>query len=222
MIDNIKVNVKNILEGIPENIMLVAAVKTQSAEKIISAIDAGIKILGENYIQEAEEMFKVVGKRVKWHFIGHLQKNKIKKAVNIFDMIETVDSIELAKNLDNKCADINRIMPILIEVNSAKELNKSGVFPEKIIDLIREISVFKHIKIAGLMTMGPVTENTEEIRPYFKLVKNLFDEILALKIDNIEMRYLSMGMSDSYQIAIQEGANIVRIGTKIFGARLYK
>ena len=211
----IKNNIQNILGGLPGCVELVAATKSRSIEEILEAIDCGVKIIGENYVREAEEKFNIIGPKVKWHFIGRLQKNKVKKAVRVFDMIETVDSVEIAALIDKACAEIEKVMPVLIEVNSGKEENKSGVFPHGAENLIKDILGFKNIKPLGLMTMGPALKNPEDYRPYFKETKKLFDRI---KI-NHDIKYLSMGMSDSYQVAIQEGANFVRIGTAIFGAR---
>jgi pyridoxal phosphate enzyme (YggS family) len=151
--------------------------------------------------------------------IGHLQKNKVKKAVKMFDMIETIDSLELAQAVDKQCSVENKIMPVLIEINSGKESNKTGVLPENVEDLILKINNLSNLQIKGLMTMGPRFGNPEDARPYFIATKKTFDRIKALNIPNVEMKYLSMGMSNSYKIAIDEGANIVRIGTKLFGER---
>lgn len=215
----IKENVKKILDELPENVELVAAAKTRTPEEIREVIEAGIKIVGENYIQEAQKAFEAIGKRVKWHFIGHLQKNKVKKAVKIFDMIETVDSYPLAHEINERCKQIDKIMPILIEINSGKEEQKSGVFPEDALDLIKEISLLPQIKVMGLMTMGPRFGNPEDSRPYFIEMRKVFEKIKALNLPRVEMKYLSMGMTNSYQIAIEEKANIVRLGTLIFGER---
>ena len=215
----IEENVKKILDELPENVELVAAAKARTSEEIEEAIEAGIKIVGENYIQEAQRAWAVIGKKVKWHFIGHLQKNKVKKAVKIFDMIETVDSYDLAQEINKRCSQISKMMPVLIEVNSGKEKQKFGVFPEDVLNLIKEISDFSNIKVIGLMTMGPRFGNPEDSRPYFIETRKIFEKIKGLNLPNIEMRYLSMGMTNSYQIAIEEKANMVRIGTLIFGKR---
>ncbi len=215
----IKENVEKILRELPSGVMLVAAAKAKSVGEIKEAVDAGVKIIGQNYIQEAEKAFNEIGNKVKWHFIGHLQSNKLKKAVKIFDMIETLDSVSMADALDAQCSAQNKIMPVLIEINSACEEQKSGVLPQDTAGLIKEISSFKHIRIKGLMTMGPLAKTPEDIRPYFKETKKLFDEIRKNNLPNVDMEYLSMGMSDSYKIAIQEGANLVRIGSAIFGDR---
>ncbi|MBU1005541.1 MAG: YggS family pyridoxal phosphate-dependent enzyme [Nanoarchaeota archaeon] len=216
---SIKENIKQIKKELPKNIIIVAATKTRSVDEIKQAIEAGIDIIGENYIQEAEAKSNELKGKVKLHCIGHIQTNKAKKAVEIFDMIETVDSIKLAKEIGKRCQSLNKIMPILIEINSGKEPNKDGVMPEDAEQLIRDISTLKNIKVKGLMTMAPFFDNPEKDRPYFKLTKTLFDKIKALNPPNIDMEILSMGMSDSYKIAVEEGANMVRIGTKIFGKR---
>ena len=218
----IKENVKKILVELPEDVELVAAAKTRTAEEIREAIEVGIKIVGENYIQEAQKAFEAIGKRVKWHFIGHLQKNKVKKAVKIFDMIETVDSCMLAQEINEKCKQIDKIMPILIEINSGREKQKFGIFPEDALDLVQDISLLPQIKIMGLMTMGPRFGDPEDSRPYFIETRKIFEKIKALNLPRVEMKYLSMGMTNSYQIAIEEKANMVRIGTLIFGKRNYK
>ena len=218
---NIEENIKKIMDKLPAGVRLVAAAKTRSSEEIEEAIHAGVKTIGENYIQEAEKAFETIGNKVKWHFIGHLQKNKVKKAVKIFDMIETVDSYPLAREINEKCILLSKIMPILIEINSGREEQKFGVLPEEAFDLIKEISLLSHIKVNGLMTMGPPFGNPEDSRPYFKETKKLFDEIKAKELPNVEMNDLSMGMTNSFQIAIEEKANIVRIGTLIFGERSY-
>jgi len=215
----IKQNVSQILSELPDGVQLVAAAKARKPEEILEAIEAGVKIVGENYVQEAERAYEVIGNKAKWHFIGHLQKNKVKKAVKIFDMIETIDSFEIAKEIDKRCAQIDKIMLVLIEVNIGREEQKSGVLPENSEQLVKEISALPNISVMGLMTMGPLSANPEDSRPYFVEMKKLFEKIKKLNLPNIEMKYLSMGMTNSYKIAPEEGANIVRIGTKIFGER---
>jgi pyridoxal phosphate enzyme (YggS family) len=217
---SIKQNVTELLNELPHEVQLVAAAKTMEASKVIEAIDAGVEIIGENYIQEAEEKYNIIGNRTKWHFIGHLQRNKVKKAVQIFDLIETVDSVEIASVIDKRCKEICKIMPVLIEINSGEEEQKSGVMPECAVSVIKEISQFGNIKIMGLMTMGPLAGEPEESRPYFIKTRDMFEYIKSLDLTGVEMKYLSMGMTNSYRIAMQEGANIVRIGSKIFGPRI--
>jgi pyridoxal phosphate enzyme (YggS family) len=215
----IKENVKEILGELPAGIQLVGAAKTRTPEEILEAVEAGLQIIGENYVQEAERAFQVVGNRAKWHMIGHLQRNKAKKAVNVFDMIETVDSMKLAREIDKCCEKIEKIMPVLIEINSGEETQKAGVLPDDAIALIQEMSALEHIKIMGLMTMGPFTGDPEDARPYFIKTRETFKKLKEMNLPNVEMRYLSMGMSNSYKVALEEGATMVRIGTKIFGER---
>jgi hypothetical protein len=218
----IEQNVKQILAQIPAGATLVAAAKTRTPDEILRAIAAGITVIGENYVQEAEEAFKAVGKKASWHMIGHLQKNKVKRAVEIFDMIETVDSFSLAERIDRECAKQERTMPVLIEVNSGREPQKAGVLPEEAESLLREMASLKHITVHGLMTMGPRFGDPEQARPYFRETKKLFERLKTQQLPRIEMRILSMGMSNTYKIAIEEGATMVRLGTKIFGEREYE
>ena len=216
----IEQNVARLLAELPDGVELVAAAKTRTAEEILEAIQAGIKIIGENYVKEAREAYRLVGKRAKWHFIGTLQKHNVRRNVlELFDMIESVDSFDIAKEIDKRCAQIGKIMPILIEVNSGREPQKSGVLPDDAEQLVREISSLGNIKVTGLMTMGPRFGNPEDSRPYFVETRKIFDIIKGLGLPNVEMRYLSMGMTNSYKVALEEGANIIRIGTRIFGER---
>lgn len=216
----IEQNIKRILNELPQGVLLVAAAKTREPREISEAIQAGISTIGENYVQEAERAYREIGREAEWHFIGHLQKNKVKRAVEIFDVIETVDSPEIAAEIDKRCALAGKTMPVLIEVNSGREPQKSGVYPENAEALIKEIATLKNIRVDGLMTMGPLTGNPDKIRSCFKETKGIFDRIKQLNIPNVEMKYLSMGMTDSYRIALEEGANIVRIGSLIFGERV--
>ena len=215
----IKESVKKILEELPEGVELVGAAKTRTPEEVLEAIEAGLKIVGENYVQEAERAFQVIGSRAKLHMIGHLQSNKAKKAVQVFDMIETIDSVKLGRAIDNACEKIGKIMQILIEINSGEEPQKAGVMAGDAIALIKELAELKNIKIMGLMTMGPFAGDPEDARPYFRKTRDLFRKIAGLNLPGVEMKYLSMGMSNSYRVALQEGANMVRIGTKVFGER---
>jgi pyridoxal phosphate enzyme (YggS family) len=214
-------NVKKILGELPEGVQLVGAAKTRTPEEIQEAVEAGLEIIGENYVQEAERAFQVIGDRAKWHMIGHLQRNKAKKAVKVFDMIETVDSMKLAREIDKSCQKIGKVMSVLIEINSGEESQKAGVMPEDAIPLIQEMSILKNIRIVGLMTMGPFSGNPEDARPYFQKTRKVFERLKDMNLPDVEMKYLSMGMSNSYKVALEEGANMVRIGTKIFGEREY-
>ena len=217
----IEQNVRRILSELPDGVQLVAASKTRSPEEVLRAVEAGVKIVGENYVKEAEKACQMVGNKAKWHFIGHLQKNKVKKAVGMFDMIETVDSVEIAEEINKRCAQLGKIMPVLIEINSGREKQKSGVLPEDAEQLVREISGLPNMKIMGLMTMGPFFGDPESSRPYFVATRKIFERLKKLNLPNVEMRYLSMGMTNSYHIALEERANIVRLGSKIFGERDY-
>ena len=216
---NIEKSVTQIVNSLPPKVSLVAAVKQKTAEEVQAAIRAGVKIIGHNYVQQAEDMRQVLDDPVEWHMIGHLQKNKVRRAVKIFDMIETIDSLELAKLVNERCQTEGKNMRVLIEINSGREENKTGVLPEKVDALILHISELPNLAIQGLMTMGPRFGNPEDARPYFKATKTVFDRLDQAGLANVQMLYLSMGMSNSYKIAIEEGANMVRIGTKLFGER---
>ena len=210
-------NVRSILGQLPPGVQLEAAAKTRQPVEVLEAIRAGVTIIGESYIQEAERIYQSVGNRASWHLIGHLQKNKIKKAAFLFDMIETIDSAETASELDRCCVHLNRIMPVLIEVNSGREKQKSGVLPEAVENLAGDIIACSNLRLAGLMTIGPACNNPEELRPYFAETRRIYEKLKSLS--GTDIKYMSMGMTDSYRIAIEEGANLVRIGTGIFGQR---
>ncbi len=215
----IKENVARILSDLPSGVLLVAAAKTRTSDEILQAIDAGVTTIGENYLQEAEKAHSVIGEKARWHLIGHLQRNKVRKAIEIFDTIETVDSLRLALKIDEECARSDRVMSILIEVNSGREAQKTGSFPEEVPALLDELAGLEHLKVEGLMTMGPRFGDPEDARSYFVESKRLYDELRCHQSSNIDLKYLSMGMSNSYRVAIEEGANVVRIGTKLFGER---
>jgi hypothetical protein len=215
----IKENVERLLCELPEGVTLLAAAKERSADEISKAIRAGITIIGENYLQDALRVINEVKEKAQWHFIGHLQTNKVKKAIDIFDLIESVDSLKLAKEIERCCMRRDKVMPVLIEVNSGEEDQKNGVAPMDVEKLAREISSLNYIKIMGLMTMGPRFGDPEQARPYFRKTREIFEQIRDLRLPNVEMRWLSMGMTNSYKVAIEEGANLVRVGTKIFGQR---
>jgi PLP dependent protein len=216
----VKKNIAKLLAELPDGVELVAAAKTRTPEEVLEAVQAGIEIIGENYVKEAKEAYETVGRRAKWHFIGTFQKHNVRRGVlEIFDMIESVDSLDIAREIDRRCAQIGKVMPILIEVNSGKEPQKSGVLPEDAEQLIREVSRLRNVKVMGLMTMGPHVGNPEESRPYFVETRKVFEKIKSLELPNVEMKYLSMGMTNSYKVALEEGANIIRIGTRVFGER---
>ena len=212
-------NVKAILAELPAGVELVAAAKTRSAAEILEALDAGVRAIGENYVQEATEVFPAVGRRARWHLIGRLQTNKAKKAVEIFDLIETVDSIALGREIDKRAAAAGKTMDIFVEVNSGREAQKAGVMPDNAEALVRSLASLPRLRVLGLMTMGPFEGDPEDSRPYFEETRRVFDALKGLAIPGVEMRHLSMGMSHSWRVAVEEGATIVRIGTAIFGPR---
>jgi pyridoxal phosphate enzyme (YggS family) len=218
-INSITESVGRILETIPSEVLLLAAAKTRSLEEIEAVIRAGVTHIGYNYVQEALPIIQAIGSRATWHMIGHLQRNKAKLAAQYFDMIETVDSWRLAQTLDRHCANLEKTMPILVEINSGHEASKTGVIPKDVDDFVQRMSALEHIRVEGLMTMGPRFGDPEDSRPYFKATREAFERLATKNWPNVAMRYLSMGMSNSYRIAIEEGANIIRIGTKLFGER---
>jgi pyridoxal phosphate enzyme (YggS family) len=215
----IAASAKRILETVPPDVIVVAAAKGRTPAEVEAAIRAGITHVGHNYVQEARVMIPALGDSVTWHMIGHLQRNKVKKAMPLFDIIETVDSWRLAEALDQRCAVVGNVMPVLVEINSGREARKTGVLPEDVDDLIQRLNKLQHIRVQGLMTMGPRFGDPEQARPYFQATRAAFERLSIWSLPNVTMRYLSMGMSNSHLVAIEEGANIVRIGTKIFGRR---
>ena len=189
----IRDNVLRLLSEIPQGITVVAAAKSRNAGEILEVVESGITAVGENYMQESRAMIEAIGPKASWHFIGHIQKNKVKYIVPLFDMIETVDSMELASMIDQHAARYGKVMPVLVEVNIAHEAQKHGTMPEDVPGLIRQLSSLKNIHVSGLMTMGPFVEDPEELRPYFRQARVLFEEIKALNIANVTMDHLSMG-----------------------------
>jgi pyridoxal phosphate enzyme (YggS family) len=211
--------VQKIKASIPSDVLLIAAAKTRSLMEVKAVIDAGVTHIGYNYVQEALPIMREIGNKATWHMIGHLQTNKAKYVAEFFNICQTVDSWHLAKFLNRRCNMVNRVLPVLIEINSGKESNKTGVLPKDVDDLVEKMSRLQNLHVEGLMTMGPRFGDPENSRPYFQLTREAFDRIAAKHLPNIEMKYLSMGMSNSYEIAIEEGANIIRVGTKLFGER---
>ena len=204
----------------PETVKLVAVSKTVPAERVRPALQAGVTILGENYVQEAREKIDALGTDgIEWHFIGHLQTNKAKYAVRLFDLIHSVDSLKLAKELNKRAAGLDKIQPILVQVNISGEESKSGVDTEEALDLVTGISPLEHLAVRGLMTMPPFFNAPEKVRPYFQSLRSLQALIRKEGIPNVDMSELSMGMTGDFEVAIEEGATLVRIGTAIFGAR---
>jgi len=201
----------------PEEIKLVAVTKTATTEQIEEAINAGVKIIGENRVQDAKEKYQIFTADIEWHLIGHLQTNKAKYAVEIFDCIHSLDSIKLAQEIDKRSLQFGKIKDVLVEVNVSREESKYGIKPEEIEPFLKGISEFPRIRVRGLMTIAPIVEDKEKIRPYFRKLRELSKEIKSKNIENVKMDYLSMGMTEDFEIAIEEGANMVRIGKGIFG-----
>ncbi len=201
----------------PEEIKLVAVTKTATTEQIEEAINAGVKIIGENRVQDAKEKYQILTADIEWHLIGHLQTNKVKYAVEIFNCIHSVDSIKLAQEIDKRSKQFGKIMDVLVEVNVSGEETKYGIKPEEVEPFLKEISGFPRIRVIGLMTIAPIMEDKEEVRPYFRKFRELSKEIKSKHMENVKIDYLSMGMTEDFEIAIEEGANMVRIGRGIFG-----
>ena len=222
-IEQVKKRIKDTAEACKRptaSIRLVAVSKTMPAEVVRDAIETGISDLGENYIQEAKEKINALAAYpVTWHFIGHLQSNKAKYAVRLFDLIHSVDSLKLAQELNKYAQKNDKIQAILIQVNIAKEVSKSGVYVEDTMQLLKEVSRLENIAVKGLMTMPPYFNAPEKARPFFTALRELRDQIKMEAIPNISMDELSMGMTGDFEAAIEEGATIVRIGTAIFGDR---
>jgi len=221
-------NYQKIRETIPEHVTIVVAAKQRNPNEIIEVIKAGATDIGENYVQEGESIYNTLIEerdKVRWHMIGHLQTNKINKALKIFDVIQTIDSLEMAQAIDKRVERAEKkVIPVYIEINIGSEISKSGIKPDyKIIEkLAKSISELEHLKLEGLMTLGPIAGDPEQSRPYFQEVRGFSEKIRELNLPGIEMKTLSMGMTNSYKVAIEEGANMVRIGTAIFGARKCK
>ncbi|BBO67152.1 YggS family pyridoxal phosphate enzyme [Desulfosarcina alkanivorans] len=204
----------------PESVRLVAVSKTRGADLVARAIDAGAAILGENYIQEARDKFNALYDRpVQWHFIGHLQSNKAKYAVRMFDLIHSVDSLKLARALDKEARKNDKVQEILVQVNISREASKSGIEESGAVDLVTRISGLENIRVKGLMTMPPFFDAPEQARPFFRELARLRVRIADQAISGVSMDELSMGMTGDFEVAIDEGATLVRIGTAIFGPR---
>ena len=203
-----------------KSVRLVAVSKTVAPAAVRAALEAGVTILGENYVQEAREKFKaLVQYPVSWHFIGHLQSNKAKYAVRLFDLIHSVDSLKLARELDKQAAKVGKIQQILVQVNISGEDTKSGISADETMDLISAISQMSNLSVQGLMTMPPFFYQPEKVRPFFAALRKLRDEIESCHLSNVFLPELSMGMTGDFEVAIQEGATLVRVGTAIFGER---
>ena len=215
-------NIRRAAEGKgrdPAEIRLLAASKQQSAGKVRVAAAAGIRLFGENYVQEALAKIEAVEEPVEWHMIGHLQKNKVRQAVRHFSLIQSLDSLELARHLDREGKKQGSPVRVFVEVNLAKEEQKSGVCEEEVPALLQQVGDLSHLRVEGLMVIPPMREKPEESRPYFRRLRELQGSLGELGVPNVELRELSMGMTHDYPVAVEEGATIVRVGTAIFGAR---
>lgn len=205
-----------------QEVNLIAVTKTVESDIMNEALNYGIENIGENKVQEIQRKYDQINKAVKWHLIGTLQTNKVKYIADKVYMIHSVDRMDLAKEIDKQAKKYDRVIECLIQVKLSEEDTKHGVEPDEVLELIKQISKeFKNIKVCGLMGMAPYKENNEETRKYFKELKRIFDQIRSLEIENVTMRDLSMGMSNDFEIAIEEGATLVRVGTSIFGERDY-
>ncbi len=204
----------------PDSIHLIAVSKTISANIVEEAINAGVTVLGENYVQEARDKISALSKyQTSWHFIGHLQSNKAKYAVKLFDLIHSVDSIKLASEIHKQAQKSDKVQKILIQVNISREKTKSGISVEETTDLINEVSKFDNVAVKGLMTMPPYFNQPDRVRPFFAALRDLRDQINDKAISGVSLDELSMGMTGDFEVAIAEGATMVRVGTAIFGER---
>lgn len=203
-----------------DDIIFIGVSKTQPIELLKEAYNCGLRVFGENKVQELIEKYPLLD-GVKWHFIGHLQKNKVKYIVDKVEMIHSLDSIELAEEINKRASKINRVVPVLIQINIGKEETKSGIFEEEVDDFCKAISQYANIEVAGVMAIPPAGVETDITREYFRNVKEIFNIMKNFHYNNFNIRYLSMGMTNDYEIAIEEGSNIIRVGTGLFGKRNY-
>jgi pyridoxal phosphate enzyme (YggS family) len=203
----------------PEEIKILAAAKSQEVDLVRLAIAAGVRMIGENYVQEAEIKKQAVSESVEWHMIGHLQRNKAKTAVRLFDLIQTLDSAALALELNKEGKKQEKMIRALIEVNLGGEANKSGIAKDQVPEIFKMLGDLTYLRVEGLMTVPPFKENPEDERPYFVSLRELKTELEKLKVPNAPLKELSMGMTHDYPVAVEEGATIVRIGTALFGPR---
>jgi len=200
-------------------VKLLAATKSQSIELIRAAVDAGITLIGENYVREAAGKKPRIDEAIEWHMIGHLQRNKVKAAVDLFDVFESLDNLPLARELDKEGQKRNKVIRVFVEVNLGGEESKTGVNESEAASLVQQVASLSHLRVEGFMSVPPYREDPEEVRPYFRKLRLLQEKLGEIRSPRLELRELSMGMSHDYQVAIEEGASIVRIGTALFGAR---
>lgn len=203
----------------PEDIHIVAVTKNFSPEVVQKAVDNGLVLLGENRVQEAHTKIELIKGSVEWHLIGHLQRNKVKMAISMFSMIQSMDSLSLAQEIQKRAEQVGKVIDVLVQVNIGREKTKYGIDPDDTESFVEKVAFFPNMKVRGLMAIAPFKENPEEVRPYFRHLHGILESIKQKSIKNVNMDYLSMGMSNDFEVAIEEGANMVRIGTGIFGAR---
>ena len=206
----------------PDDILLIAVTKNVGVNDVRKGIEAGLDMFGENRVQEAEEKIVEVGHNVQWHMIGHLQTNKVKKAVDLFDIIHSVDSIHLAAEIEKRAFAVKKQVSVLLQVDLADEETKFGFSKEELFDALDKLAGFVHLRVRGLMTIPPFSPEPEDSRIYFKELAKIKEKISESRLSEIDMDILSMGMSQDFEVAIEEGANMVRIGTALFGPRCYK
>ncbi|WP_027406309.1 YggS family pyridoxal phosphate-dependent enzyme [Anaerovibrio sp. RM50] len=204
-----------------QDVLLIAVTKNHDIHAMREAIDAGVTDIGENRIQEAKEKFETLDRDVTWHLIGHLQTNKAKQAVKIFDIIHSIDSLHLAEAVNNAAANIGKVQKVLVQVNLAKEDSKSGIYAEDMEELLHKVDEMPNLQLMGLMCIAPNYEDVEECRPLFAEMYKIFNRVKEMTFQTANILYLSMGMTHDYQIAVEEGSNMVRVGTGIFGPRQY-
>ena len=204
-----------------DDVLLVAVTKNHDIYAMREAIDAGVTDIGENRIQEAKEKFETLDRQVTWHLIGHLQTNKAKQAVKMFDLIHSIDTFHLAEAVDRAAAAIGKVQRVLVQVNLAQEDSKSGIYEDEMMELLHRVDEMKNLQLMGLMCIAPNYEDVEECRPLFAKMKKIFDRVKEISWQTANIKYLSMGMTHDYVIAVEEGANVVRVGTGIFGPRQY-
>ena len=204
-----------------QDVLLVAVTKNHDIYAMREAIDAGVTDIGENRIQEAKEKFETLDRQVTWHLIGNLQTNKAKQAVKMFDLIHSVDTLHLAEAIDKAAAGIGKVQKVLVQVNLAQEESKSGIYEDELMDLLHKVDEMENLQLMGLMCIAPNYEDVEECRPLFAKMRKIFDKVKEISWQTANIKYLSMGMTHDYTIAVEEGANVVRVGTGIFGPRQY-
>lgn len=219
ILKNIEVSAKKVNKSL-EDITVIAVTKTVDSDRALQAFEAGLNNLGENRVQEFVKKYEIMKDyHIDWHIIGHLQKNKVKYIIGKVKLIHSLESLSLAEEIDKRSKQHEIVTDVLVELNIAEEDSKFGINKDNLIDFIKSLEVFENIRIVGLMTVAPYTENKEEVRWVFRKMKQLYDKVSNMIFKNVDMKFLSMGMTNDYDVAIEEGANIIRIGTAIFGSR---